>query len=55
MGTMLNAGWGALEALGLDALGVQDSTGYFWGSLGFRLWLQLVCCTYLLTLSEYFE
>jgi len=52
---VLNAGLGALEALGSDVLGVQDSTGYFQGSLGFGLWLQLMCCTYLLTLSEYFE
>src|SRR5882724_6711876 len=26
----------------------------YWCSSGFRRWLQLVCCTYLLTLSEYF-
>ena len=51
---VLNAG-GALEALGLDALGVRDLTGYFWGSLGFGLWLQLVRCAHLLTLSKYFE
>jgi len=24
-------------------------------SLGFGLWLQLMCCTYLLTVSEYFK
>jgi len=35
---VLNA-LGALEALGSDALGVQDSTRYFWGLLGFGLWL----------------
>src|SRR5882724_9720676 len=26
-----------------------------WGLLGFRHWLQLMCCVYLLTMSEYFE
>src|SRR5882724_1175860 len=29
--------------------------GYSWGSSGFGLWLQLVCCTYLLALSEYLK
>ena len=41
-------------ALGLGALGVRGLTGDFQGSSGFRLWLQLMHCTYLLTLSEYF-
>src|SRR5882724_11127858 len=30
-------------------------TRYSWGLLGFRLWLQLTRCAYLLTLSEYFK
>src|SRR5882724_6291041 len=30
-------------------------TGYSWGSSGFRLWLQLTSCAYLLTLSKYFK
>ena len=42
-------------ALGLDVLRVQDSTGDSQGSLGFRLWLQLMRCAYLLTRSKYFE
>ena len=52
---MLNAGLGALEALGSDVLGVQDSPGDSRDSSVFGLWLQLVRCTYLLTLSEYFK
>ena len=49
---LLNAGLGALE---VGTLGVWDSTGDSRGLLGFRLWLQLVHCAYLLTLSKYFE
>jgi len=45
----------ALGALGSDALRVRDSNRGFWGSSGFGLWLQLMCCAYLLSLSEYFE
>ena len=51
-GLLLNAGLGAL---GSDVLGVQDLTGDSRGSWGFRLWLQLMRCAYLLTLSKYFE
>ena len=46
--------WGML-ALGVGALRVLDLTRVPWVSLVFRLWLQLVCCAYLLTLSEYLE
>src|SRR5882724_2364041 len=37
----------------LSVFGVQS--GLPRGSLGFGLWLQLMCCTYLLTLSKYFR
>jgi len=37
-----------LLTLVLGALGVQ-------GSSGFRLWLQIMHCSYLLTLSKYFR
>ena len=38
----------------LNVLMLAVITGYSRGPLGFGLWLQLMCCTYLLTLSKYF-
>jgi len=46
--------WGRMLALEAGALVVRDSTGVPQDSSGFGLWLQLVCCAYLLTL-EYFK
>ena len=37
------------------SLGVQDLIRIPQDSMGFRLWLQLMCCAYLLTLSKYFK
>ena len=51
-------GWGltgAVLALVVDALRVQDLTGVPQDLWGLRLWLQLMHCIYLLTLSKYFE
>jgi len=47
--------WTGGRALGSDVLGVKDSTGDSQGSSGFGLWLQIMHCAYLLTLSEYFK